>query len=995
MANNSQFNGMQPIRPHTAAPQGPPQISLPPMSMQFRPTVPPQQPPPYIPVPSQQFMPVGGTNIGVPSVAQPVQFPQPIMQQSRPGQGGHIMPLPLPLPIPLPDAQPNRPVISVSPQPQQNAQTSNGYMPGLAGPRMPISSTYSISVPSTGQPQMNGHTTGQYQPVLQTSVPCYPAGGQPWLPGSHNIQPVAPVLQSVEQLSHSAEVPATAGNHSSAENTPSDWIEHTRRGRRFYYNKRTRVSTWEKPVELMTGTERADASTEWREITSPDGYKYYYNRVTKKSTWTMPDEVKLARDKMEKESTYRTQDYDPASVSDIEASSPITDNNHEVVSSPVLVAPAVAVTSVSVCIESATTNATGVQTPLDVGPTLDTTSASSEVPLTMANIDTTTMSNSDEISAGVLTSASGVSVGDVEELKNGTSTESKTSIAAVEERTIDQEPVEYENKLEARKAFIALLETANIGSDSTWDQAMRVIINDTRYAALKTLVERKQAFNEFLEQKKKQEAEERRAKQKKVGEDFRKMLEESQELTASTRWSKAITIFEEDERFKAVERAKDRENLYEDYLLELANKERAKALEEQKRKRMEYIEYLRSCDFIKASSQWRKVQDRLEADERCSRLEKIDRLEIFQEYLRDLEKEEEEQIKLRMEEARKAERRNRDEFRKLMDDHIAAGVLGVKTHWRDYCMKVKELPAYLAVSSNTSGATPKDLFEDVAEELEKKYLDDKARIKDAVKLGKVNLTSTWTVENLKDAVLETIGSHVVSDANWKLVFDELQERVREREEKEAKRHKRLADDFYVFLCSLKEVNASSRWEDCSSAFEDRFKREESFLRDTFENYVSELKEKAREKERKRKEEKDRKDKEIKDREKRKAKERRDKDRGKGKDRDKNDGSDSENADREGSHSLEENRRSGRDRDRKHRKRHSNSADDLSFDEKDRDRSKSSYRHSSKKSKQIEQHPAEYDSRHKRHKREHYSGSHWSGDYNEQRDREIGEDGELW
>lgn len=76
---------------------------------------------------------------------------------------------------------------------------------------------------------------------------------------------------------------------------------------------------------------------------------------------------------------------------------------------------------------------------------------------------------------------------------------------------------------------------------------------------------------------------------------------------------------------------------------------------------MEYLEFLKSCDFIKvsvlvelasvpmlcfifpggitsllltdfvqASSQWRKVQDRLEADERCPRLEKIDRLEIFQ-----------------------------------------------------------------------------------------------------------------------------------------------------------------------------------------------------------------------------------------------------------------------------------------------------------------------------------------------------------------------------
>lgn len=34
-------------------------------------------------------------------------------------------------------------------------------------------------------------------------------------------------------------------------------------------------------------------------------------------------------------------------------------------------------------------------------------------------------------------------------------------------------------------------------------------------------------------------------------------------------------------------------------------------------------------------------------------------------------------------------------------------------------MQVKDSAPYLAVSSNTSGSTPKDLFEDVAEELDK------------------------------------------------------------------------------------------------------------------------------------------------------------------------------------------------------------------------------------------------------------------------------------
>ena len=39
--------------------------------------------------------------------------------------------------------------------------------------------------------------------------------------------------------------------------------------------------------------------------------------------------------------------------------------------------------------------------------------------------------------------------------------------------------------------------------------------------------------------------------------------------------------------------------------------------------------YLCITFLLQADSQWRKLQDRLEADERCARLEKIDRLDIF------------------------------------------------------------------------------------------------------------------------------------------------------------------------------------------------------------------------------------------------------------------------------------------------------------------------------------------------------------------------------
>ncbi|KAF3680008.1 hypothetical protein FXO37_03563 [Capsicum annuum] len=70
------------------------------------------------------------------------------------------------------------------------------------------------------------------------------------------------------------------------------------------------------------------------------------------------------------------------------------------------------------------------------------------------------------------------------------------------------------------------------------------------------------------------------------------------------------------------------------------------------------------------------------------------------------------------------------------------------------------------------------------------YLDDKPQIKDAVSMAE-------------------------------FVFEELLERTREKEEKEAKKRKCLADEFYELLHASKEITASSKWEDCKSLFGDR------------------------------------------------------------------------------------------------------------------------------------------------------------------------------
>ncbi|ONM41688.1 Pre-mRNA-processing protein 40A, partial [Zea mays] len=840
MASNMQASGLpQPPRPPMMGSSAQPQNLGPPMPMQFRPVIPSQPPPQFVPPAAQQFRSVGepmpGANVGMPG--QMPHFPQPGQHMPHSNQ---VPPVSQGVPMVY---QPARPMSSAPMQPQQQAAYAGGHLLTMGAPMQPLTYTYQpTSIP----------------PVVQ-----------PWSTGpGQSVTHVPPLVQSGHQQ---VSAPTTLPPVNLSEPSSSDWQEHTAaEGKKYYYNKKTRQSSWEKPVELMTPLERADASTEWKEFTTPEGRKYYFNKVTKQSKWTIPDELKVARELAEKASNQqpdqesgiatsalvRSAAFEPSTAPANQSSSAvgiIASSTHDGSSNSVLSGAPLPHN-----VENTSSSIVGMQnggSSTAVVPV----AASTEVPLVAT--DAGSSRNNDENSS-LTTGADaedGTSAEDLEEAKKTMPVAGKINVTPVEEKTSEEEPVVYATKMEAKNAFKSLLESVNVESDWTWDQTMRVIINDKRYGALKTLGERKQAFNEYLNQRKKFEAEEKRIKQRKARDDFLAMLEERKELTSSTRWSKAILMFEDDERFKAVERPREREDLFENYLVELHKKEKAKAAEEHKRYVAEYRAFLESCDFIKASTQWRKVQERLEDDERYSRLEKFDRLDIFQEYIRHLEKEEEEQKRVQKDQVRRQERKNRDGFRKMLEEHVADGTLNARTRWRDYCAQIKDSQSYLAVASNTSGSTPKELFDDVIEELDKQYQEDKTQIKEVVKSGKIPMTTSWTLEEFQTAILEDDALKGISTINIKLIYDDQLERLKEKEQKEAKKRQRLGENFSDLLYSIKEISASSTWDDSKQLFEDsqefRALDSETYARELFEECVVHLKERLKEKERLREEEK--------------------------------------------------------------------------------------------------------------------------------------------
>ncbi|KAG4962546.1 hypothetical protein AAZX31_14G088700 [Glycine max] len=995
-----------------------------PSSMQFRPVTQAQQGQPFVPMNSQQFGPAGhaipSSNAGMPVIqGQQLQYSQPMQQLTqRPMQPGH--PAPSSQAIPMQYIQTNRPLTSIPPHSQQNVPPLSNHMPGLAvSVAAPHSSYFTLSY---GQQQDNANALAQYQHPPQMFAP---PSGQPW-PSSASQSAVAVTSLQPAGVQSSGATSTDAVINATNQQSLSDWQEHTSAdGRRYYYNKRTRQSSWEKPLELMSPIERADASTVWKEFTSSEGRKYYYNKVTQQSTWSIPEELKLAREQAQNAANQgmqsETSDTCNAVVSSTETPTPTAANaaslntsltSNGLASSPSSVTPIAATDSqrlvsglsgTSVSHSMATPSTTGVEP-----STVVTTSAAPTIVAGSSGLAENSPQQPkmppvvENQASQDFASANGSSLQDIEEAKRPLPVVGKNNVTPPEEKTNDDETLVYANKLEAKNAFKALLESVSVQSDWTWEQAMREIINDKRYNALKTLGERKQAFNEYLGQRKKLEAEERRMKQKRAREEFTKMLEECKELTSSMRWSKAISMFENDERFNAVERPRDREDLFESYMVELERKEKENAAEEHRQNIAEYRKFLESCDYVKVNSPWRKIQDRLEDDDRYLRLEKIDRLLVFQDYIRDLEKEEEEQKRIQKDRIRRGERKNRDAFRKLLGEHVSAGILTAKTQWREYCLKVRDLPQYQAVASNTSGSTPKDLFEDVAEDLEKQYHEDKTLIKDTVKSGKITVVTTSVFEEFKVAVLEGAACQTISEINLKLIFEELLERAKEKEEKEAKKRQRLADDFTNLLYTFKDITTSSKWEDCKSLFEEtqeyRSIGDESYSREIFEEYITYLKEKAKEKDRKREEEKAKKEKERE--EKRKEKEKKEKDRerekDKSKERNKKDETDSDNQDMADSHGYKEEKKKEKDKERKHRKRHQSSIDDVDSEKEEKEESKKSRRHGSerKKSRKHANSPeSDNENRHRRHKRDHWDGSRKTGGHEELEDGELGDDAE--
>ena len=137
----------------------------------------------------------------------------------------------------------------------------------------------------------------QQQQMMMMTMMMQPPGPQTMM----TVPRGAPTMQ--QQLPGGAVPPPIPGAGTSSLTSSLSWTEHDAPdGRKYYYNRATKKSTYEKPKELYTARERfVDENCAWKATYDKTSEKYYYyNRETKETRWEMPEELRRTEKRWEK-----------------------------------------------------------------------------------------------------------------------------------------------------------------------------------------------------------------------------------------------------------------------------------------------------------------------------------------------------------------------------------------------------------------------------------------------------------------------------------------------------------------------------------------------------------------------------------------------------------------------------------------------------------------------------------------------------------------------
>lgn len=333
----------------------------------------------------------------------------------------------------------------------------------------------------------------------------------------------------------------------------------------------------------------------------------------------------------------------------------------------------------------------------------------------------------------------------------------------------------------------SLLREKNVTSSSSWEYAIKLMETDSRFESVRSLPNRKFIFNEYKQQKFKEEKEEQRLRAKKAKEELEYFLNTDPRIVSSMRYRVACDDFADLDVWRAVP-DDERRDIFTDVLIEVKKREEEKAREIRKRNKEIFRDILDSIPEITAQTTWAKAQQYLSQNEVYSKdanllaMDKLDALEVFIDYIQQLEEEEKDERKREKRGRAKQERENRFAFIRYLDELHAAGNLTSISRWQNLYQIISADQRYIALLSQPlSGSTALDLFKFYVEDLKARYEDEKQIINEILKDRNFTITLDTTYVEFATFVSEDERSANLDGGNLKMIFERLSQKEREKE----------------------------------------------------------------------------------------------------------------------------------------------------------------------------------------------------------------------
>ncbi|KAJ1744316.1 U1 snRNP protein [Coemansia sp. RSA 989] len=577
------------------------------------------------------------------------------------------------------------------------------------------------------------------------------------------------------------------------------------------------------------------STTAWIEYTSPDGRAYYYNRNTKTTTWEKPDELKTPQ---ERDSVWReySKDGRPYWYNTVTKKSTWTRPDVFKSQSTTIVQP------------HANTNISR-----DTSRPPRATSSRSKSPTR----------NQQSLRQN--------------ESRGSRSRPSESSAALVDDHQLPRR--EYRTAEEAENAFIDMLKRYKVCGDWSWEKMLRAVVNDPDYRALKTLPERKSAFNRYISTAQETEREQREHEKRKQRQDFFAMMD-TLPVSEYTRFRKIKHLAKDHAAFCAVPTEKERVQLFEAYM-----DEHIKQLNDERRKlRSNFVqEAVEELGVLPVSARWKDVKERLmekfgdrlmpilrsENDQSVPMdtlyyfndstdpelgLSVLDFMDVYDQIIADAEKRDLSQRKHEKDLLFRQQRLNREKFQQLLKEH--SDQFTPSSTWSEFYPQIKHDPRYLAMLGQP-GSTPLDLFWDAIELLSDEFYNERKRLELLMHDNKFSMQ----VDTSLDSVREFAQKHsAIPESHLGYIYQQLiikaKRRKEEEEERRLRHRRRLLDDFKYQLYDLEPpLHSDTQWESeharISALPEFKDIDDEKACREVFDMVMERVRERAQVKARKR------------------------------------------------------------------------------------------------------------------------------------------------